>query len=391
MARLGARRKRLRVLALLGAALAAAGVLKSRSTASGAGTASRLRISGGARIGAIDAARNSRAFARLSLSTDPAYPAGTGCPAGARLVTPWMQVSIDERGMFQSEFPLASLSPGAGSPCRIDRIAVNQVLGARLEGVIRADSSSCAALCGGTAGCRKDCESKLEIAASTEAGRWVEDSDALWVRADLDFSTPGPASGGSAAPDLQVNPWRVSDSISLETETLEADSCAIEEGCVSGPGPRRLLRFESAIQNRGGADWVKGDPASSESFEFSACHEHYHLPDVYLYELRHEKTDEPVRVGGVPVTGRKQGFCLRDDYPIWEERGSRFDCEFQGITAGWEDVYDASLECQWIDVTGVSPGSYRLRLTVNPDAVHPDSDLSNNSVEVPVSIPEEGA
>lgn len=383
------RRRRFRILALLAAALAAAGLLRGRSTVSGAATASSLRISGGARIGAIDAARNFRAFARLSLSTDPASRVGAACPAGVRLVTPWMQVLIDERGMFKSDFPLGSLSAGAGSPCRVDQIAVNQVRGARLEGVIRVDSKSCAVLCRSSASCLADCESKLEILASTEAERWVEDSGALWVRADLEFSTPGPAPGSAAAPDLQVNPWRASDTVSLETEDLEGDSCAIEEGCVSGAGSRRLLRFESAIQNRGGADWVMGDPASSEGFEFSACHEHYHLADIYLYELRHEKTDEPVRIGGAPVIGRKQGFCLRDDYPIWEERGSRYDCEFQGITAGWEDVYDASLDCQWIDVTGVPPGPYRLRLTVNPSAVHPDSDLTNNAVEIPVSIPEE--
>lgn len=368
-----------------------AGALKGRSKVSGATPPSQLRISGGARIGTLEAARNTRAFARLTLSLDSSFKAKPECEAGVRLFSPWAQVQIDERGRFQSDFPLTSLSPGAGSSCRIERISAEQIRSARLDGVIRADERSCTVLCAGASGCQPFCEEKLEISASAEAKRWTEGEGALTVMADLDFSKPGPEPGISAMPDLQVNPWRVSESISLGTESLEEGSCAIEEGCVLGLGSRRLLRFESAIQNRGGADWVMGDPSLSESFEFSSCHEHYHLADVFLYELRKEKTDEPVFVGGSPVSGRKRGFCLRDDYPIWGGDQGRFDCDYQGITAGWEDVYDSALDCQWIDVTGVPPGSYRLRLTVNPAAVHPDSDLSNNAVEIPVSIPEEDA
>ena len=38
--------------------------------------------------------------------------------------------------------------------------------------------------------------------------------------------------------------------------------------------------------------------------------------------------------------------------------GGRYDCTYQGISAGCSDVYDAALQCQWIDITGIPNGRY---------------------------------
>jgi hypothetical protein len=54
---------------------------------------------------------------------------------------------------------------------------------------------------------------------------------------------------------------------------------------------------------------------------------------------------------------------------------------------GWADVYDHSLDCQWIDVTGVPAGDYLLRLTVNPSGTFPEAQQSNNSSLARVAIP----
>ena len=67
--------------------------------------------------------------------------------------------------------------------------------------------------------------------------------------------------------------------------------------------------------------------------------------------------------------------------------GHRFsDCDNQGISAGWEDSYDSSLDCQWLDITGVPAGDYILRVTVNPDSLFPETIITDNSSDVEVRI-----
>ena len=70
---------------------------------------------------------------------------------------------------------------------------------------------------------------------------------------------------------------------------------------------------------------------------------------------------------------------------------AKYTCSNQGISVGWSDVYDASLDCQWIDVTGVAPGQYLLRVTINggPNGAHvfAESDYTDNVATVPVTIP----
>jgi hypothetical protein len=69
-------------------------------------------------------------------------------------------------------------------------------------------------------------------------------------------------------------------------------------------------------------------------------------------------------------------------------RARRFDCRFQGITAGWGDRYGADLDGQWVDVTGVAPGAYTLIITVNPEGRLPERvGGAPNVVRVAVTIP----
>jgi hypothetical protein len=69
------------------------------------------------------------------------------------------------------------------------------------------------------------------------------------------------------------------------------------------------------------------------------------------------------------VAGRKQAFCLEDvliDPIAINPPQKTFNCTNQGISRGWADVYGSSLDGQWLDVTGITPGNYSLRVTVNP-------------------------
>ena len=58
----------------------------------------------------------------------------------------------------------------------------------------------------------------------------------------------------------------------------------------------------------------------------------------------------------------------------------------QGISKNCGDLYGRHLDCQWIDVTGVPPGTYQLRQHVNPDSLSPESDHRNNIVSCDITF-----
>lgn len=184
----------------------------------------------------------------------------------------------------------------------------------------------------------------------------------------------------------------------IETRTFSAGSCEVQEGCTL-PGQRRLLRFTLATPNRGNADLYLGPPTTEmrpdDRFEFSACHNHFHLRGYADYRLVDANGREVAR-------GHKQSFCIEDtnqdpNAPINPETGERFNasldraeaygCRNQGLHAGWLDAYGQHLECQYIDITGVPEGRYRIRAAINSDRVLVESDYSDNVSEIDVDIP----
>jgi pimeloyl-ACP methyl ester carboxylesterase len=64
-----------------------------------------------------------------------------------------------------------------------------------------------------------------------------------------------------------------------------------------------------------------------------------------------------------------------------------YTCAYQGLTAGCGDLYGPTLGCQYLDVTGVAPGNYTLRVTVDPFERVIESREDNNVAEVPVTLP----
>jgi hypothetical protein len=83
------------------------------------------------------------------------------------------------------------------------------------------------------------------------------------------------------------------------------------------------------------------------------------------------------------------GFCLLDSIHWSTTNGpatSRYDCQNQGISAGWGDVYGRNLSCQWIDITDVPDGSYFLEIEVDPNNQFDELDEANNVARVPIEI-----
>jgi hypothetical protein len=183
-------------------------------------------------------------------------------------------------------------------------------------------------------------------------------------------------------PDLTVSADAAQQSLSINQEFFPADSCAIEEGCIDEAGTRRLLRFSTVTPNVGESDLILGDPTTTPGFEFASCHGHFHFEGYARYEL----VDS---TGAIVATGHKQAFCLLDSFAVGlpgAPAQPRFHCGFQGLTRGWADIYDAGLDCQWVDITEVPDGDYLLRISINPDEIIEESNYDNNTVEVPVTI-----
>jgi hypothetical protein len=172
---------------------------------------------------------------------------------------------------------------------------------------------------------------------------------------------------------------------SLDATVPISGTCVLDksENCVGGPGIRKLLRFDVLVHNRGTTDLVLGDPAKHpELFVYSPCHHHYHFRAAAIYELLDGSGTQVV------AKGRKQGFCIEDTLPSdsVNHTPKKYDCKNQGVQVGWADWYPSILDCQWIDVTDLPAGAYRLHVLWNPKHLIPETTLDDNDAVVPVTI-----
>jgi hypothetical protein len=135
------------------------------------------------------------------------------------------------------------------------------------------------------------------------------------------------------------------------------------------------------------------------SYAIHPTHNHWHFLDFARYELRPAGGFGPTRRGD-----RKTGFCLGDRYrapgarkmPGFQPFPAQGDtCGlgqtgllglFAGISTGYGDEYEAQLEGQYIDITGLPPGRWNIVHTANAGQRLLESDYSDNSASLLVSI-----
>jgi hypothetical protein len=230
-------------------------------------------------------------------------------------------------------------------------------------------------------------------------------------------------------PDLTGTPNLIVDQKTLENhwivrdEDFSATACSVIEGSVT-PGPHRVLRFTVSTPNVGDADIFIGDPnvhvANNDGlYEFATCHNHFHFRHYAKYEL--------VGPDGFVWRAAKRGFCMIDVSPAPMADGAVKTWAYrscgrvgipgnQGISHGWADVYVWQLAGQYFVLDGgdgqpaVPPGTYTIRITVNPSfkpvggepcrnadlrpghegECHqlPESDYGDNVAEAVVVIPD---
>ena len=186
-----------------------------------------------------------------------------------------------------------------------------------------------------------------------------------------------------ALPDLMLAVVRAQMTIEYKRRAFDTTDCAFREGCVFNTGGRKLLLLDAGLKNMGASDLVIGDPLEHpELFTWSNCHMHYHMKGIATYRV--------LTLSGRQVArAYKQGFCLRDDRPkTLNAPPAKYTCNYQGISVDWQDTYDKSLDCQWVDITGVPPGPYWLEITINPNHVFQESNYNNNKTMLRINVPQ---
>ena len=168
--------------------------------------------------------------------------------------------------------------------------------------------------------------------------------------------------------------------------TLYHLRCAHEEKCLASSANgqpsnslRHLLRFSSLTMNLGRADFLPN--ALPHEWQWHTCHRHYHSFEAFInydiLDLRGNKVAE----------GHKASFCLEDSFC---RPGARFfyrcSTRVQGISVNCGDRYGRHLDCQWIDITGLAPGTYVLRQIVNPNRESIESDYLNNEIRCTIVL-----
>jgi subtilisin-like proprotein convertase family protein len=177
---------------------------------------------------------------------------------------------------------------------------------------------------------------------------------------------------------------------------------------------RKLLRFDSIIVNVGAGRFEAGGSRSSTSAPMTVTqrifngqggyrdlpttaqmyfagdgHTHWHLRDLERYELI--RLDNGKKVG----TGAKHGFCFYENYRFGSTRAAYYKgcgnnpdaLEVRtGLSRGWGDIYQSSLPDQYIDITGLTSGRYRLQATADADNWFLEHDDSNNFTWVNIQI-----
>jgi hypothetical protein len=137
---------------------------------------------------------------------------------------------------------------------------------------------------------------------------------------------------------------------------------------------------------------ANGNIASEQvvsQYEWHETHNHWHIGDIALFEVRKGSPTGPV-VGGNSI---KVTFCLIDWYKLDDNSPTVervfFDCyaSYQGISTGWVDQYHQSTEGQQLDLTGVPNGSdYYLVSTSNHARTFVESDYTNNTAWVKFTL-----
>jgi hypothetical protein len=217
------------------------------------------------------------------------------------------------------------------------------------------------------------------------------------------FAAPAPA---AAATDLLPD-LKMSEPYNLRIERSRGGRTRLRFGTIVwnvGDGPlevrasgrdgRVMYDVVQWIRTRGGAGHAYSPPGAT-AFYSGDGHNHWHIESFVVISLfpapgsPQVAESDSAAVGGPTFRQRglrKIGFCLTDLVrapaslrPPGSERRIRYavgGCGTQGdmslrmgISVGYGDDYKPFFNHQWLDITGLPAGTYRLCATVNSNAM----------------------
>ena len=182
-------------------------------------------------------------------------------------------------------------------------------------------------------------------------------------------------------PDLTVDQPALARSMFVENLAFSPDACEIAEGCVGGPGVRRLLRFATSVANFGGAPAIIAGPDTApELYHFNECENEPELDGFAQYDL--------IDATGTTIAiGRKQSVFLIDVASNCIDGGPATNyLPDQGVSPGWGDVYVASTPCNWLDATDIPDGRYTLRVSVDVNHLIDQDDVLPDTASVNIAL-----
>ena len=196
---------------------------------------------------------------------------------------------------------------------------------------------------------------------------------------------------------------------------------------IQNTGTMKQLRFASTIVNIGAGPFeVTGrrpdtattemtttqriydsvgdyrDRSTAATFIYSGDgHNHWHVKDLEDYDLFRLDASGNVIEPAVAEQGAKIGFCFFDNFDYGSSELEYYlHCEngnpdalrvTMGLSRGWGDRYWANQVGQYLDITGLSDGRYRLLVTADGSSAHGtdrflESDETNNSTWADLQI-----
>ena len=228
------------------------------------------------------------------------------------------------------------------------------------------------------------------------ADLYVADNDRIFLLPDLVSDPPEPWG------EAQVVRWGGASMLVLRFEGYVTN---LGDGPLDLSGDPRLSDPDDPTSHdvwqrvrTSTGDWVSLTKPPVR-YETNDGHNHFHLMEIVAYSLWDEAGTTQV------LPGSKVGFCmvdveaLPDRHPepgeaMYNEkliencRANQPDADHlrMGITEGWRDVYDGTVTLQWVDVSELSPGNYRLAAESDPYDIVVETDETNNGVAIAEGI-----
>jgi hypothetical protein len=100
-------------------------------------------------------------------------------------------------------------------------------------------------------------------------------------------------------------------------------------------------------------------------------HDHWHVTDLQVSKLQNLEDED---VGSI----KKVGFCFVDNYRYGSAKPPHYTqaisiCQTKGngrvpmgVSRNWGDTYPSTFKYQWVDITDLPNGDYRLRVIADP-------------------------